>query len=132
VPYLILLISRTLFRADQAGITLGLELGRSGFSRTVFIPWTDIEKIALYKITRRSAQAGRKGSYIKIVPHGVSQAAYGAARRIDTMWQPWRLDRERLAAVAAAVAPRVSIVDAGNIDHWVDADMERFRQLGSK
>jgi len=94
VPYLILLISRTLFRADQAGITLGLELGRSGFSRTVFIPWTDIEKIALYKITRRSAQAGRKGSYIQ------NRAAWRVTSRIR------RSSEDRYHVAALAPGPR--------------------------
>ena len=60
-----------------------------------------------------------------IVPRG---AAYGRARRIDT----WRLDPERLAAVAAAAAPDVPVVDAGDIDPWVDADMKRVLQMISK
>jgi hypothetical protein len=133
VPYLVLLVSRkTLFRADQAGITLGPELGRSGLSSTVFIPWMDIKNIALYQITRRSARTGPTGSYIKIVPRDVPRTAYATARRIDTLWQPWRLDNERLTAVVAAAAPRVHIVDAGFIDPWVDADMQRFLHLDSK
>ncbi|HLQ53646.1 MAG TPA: hypothetical protein VK162_05155 [Streptosporangiaceae bacterium] len=124
--YVIPLVSRKiLFRADPAGITLGT-LGQFGFSSSiVFIPWTDIKKIALYKITRWTRRFGRTGSYMVIVPRG---AAYGRARRIDT----WRLDPERLAAVAAAAAPDVPVVDAGDIDPWVDADMKRVLQMISK
>src|SRR5260370_6903827 len=97
--YVIPLVSREiLFRADPAGITLGT-LGQFGFSSsTVFIPWTDIKKIALYKITRWTRRFGRTGSYMGIVPRG---AAYGKARRIDT----WRLDPNRLAALAAPPPP---------------------------
>ena len=59
VPYVILLASRKIvFRADHAGITLGPELPLFHFS-TVFIPWPDIKKITLYKITRASRQMGR-------------------------------------------------------------------------
>jgi len=113
VPYLILLVSRkTLFRADQAGITLGPELGQSGLSSTVFIPWTDIKNIALYQTTRRSARTGPTGSYIKILPRDVPRTAPATTRRIDTLWQPWRLDSERLTAIAAAAAPSVHIVAA--------------------
>jgi hypothetical protein len=115
---------KILFRADPTGLTLAT-MGRFGFVRsTLFTPWTDIEKIALYKITRSTMRGAREGSYMVIVPRG---AAHGSARRIDT----WRLDPERLAAVAAAAAPDVPVADAGYIDPWVDADMERFRQMFS-
>jgi hypothetical protein len=124
--YVIAVVSRmVLFRADTAGIALGT-LGRLGLSSsTVFIPWTDIRKIALYKITRRAKRVGQTGSYMVIVAHG---GAYGSGRRIDS----WRLDPERLAAVAAAAAPGVPVVDAGDIDPWVDADLKRFLHLDSK
>ncbi len=114
------IISRKiLFRADPTGITLGA-LGRFGFpSPDVSIPWTDIKKIALYKITRRSRKFGQTGSYMVIVPRG---GARGRARKIDT----WRLDTERLAAVAAAAAPDVPVDDAGDVDPWVDADLKRL------
>ncbi len=70
VPYVILLVRRTIvFRADQAGITLGPEVLKFQFS-TVFIPWADIRKVILYKITRASRTMGRqRGTYIGIVPH---------------------------------------------------------------
>jgi len=111
---------KILFRADPAGSTLGSPAW-FGFSHsTVFIPWTDIKEIALYKITRRSKNFGRAGSYMIIVPRGQAQAR---ARRTDT----WRLDPERLTAIAATAAPDVPVVDAGDVDPWVDADMNRLR-----
>jgi hypothetical protein len=117
------IISRKiLFRADPAGTTLGAPAW-FGFSHsTVFIPWTDIKEIALYKITRRSKNFGPAGSYIVIVPRGAAQAR---ARRTDT----WRLDPERLTAIAATAAPSVPVVDAGDVDPWVDADMNRLRAV---
>jgi hypothetical protein len=110
---------KILFRADPTGITLG-NRGRFGFpSPNVSIPWTDIKKIALYKITRRSGKFGQTGSFMIIVPRG---GAHSRTRRIDT----WRLDTERLAAVAAAAAPDVPVDDAGDVDPWVDADLKRL------
>src|SRR6266487_1721094 len=112
--YVIPLVSRkVLFRADPTGVTLG-SLAWIGFSSaTVFTPWTDIKKIALYKITRWTRRGGRTGSYMVIVPRG---AAHGRAGRIDA----WRLDPERLTAVAAVAAPGVPVVDAGDVDPAVD------------
>jgi hypothetical protein len=126
VPYVILLARRAIvFRADQAGITLGPEVPtRQFFSE--FIPWPDINKITLYQITRPSRTVGRQpGTYIGIVPHHRRLAA-GAARRINA----WRLDRERLAAVTAAAAPGVAIVDAAEIDPHTSAGREVLRQVG--
>ncbi len=125
VPYVILLVRRTVvFRADHAGITLGPELPMLQF-RTVF-PWADIKKITLYKITRPSQTMGKQpGTYIGIVPHRRAPAD-GAARRINT----WRLDRERLAAVTAAAAPAVPIVDAAEIDPFTKAGRAVMREVG--
>ena len=118
------------FRADHAGITLGS--GRQLPHRpAVFIPWADVEKIILYP-GRKAAGFGdyiwasgevecigvlrREGA--PALPHGNEQApgcpvpgvAAGATRRIKN----WRLDRERLAAVTAAVAPGIPVIDARN------------------
>ncbi len=126
VPYVILLVRRTIvFRADQAGITLGPEVLKFQFS-TVFIPWADIRKVILYKITRASRTMGRqRGTYIGIVPHDRAPAD-PAVHRINT----WRLDRERLAAVTKAAAPGTPIVDAGEIDPWEDAGRAVLREVG--
>ena len=114
------------FRADQAGITLGGVPGRLMVRRgtAVFIPWADAEKIIFYP-----ARPGGQAPEDRVPCVGVQQreglrpcrwvtsrllgarcpgVVAGATRRVTG----WRLDRERLAAVAAAVAPGVPIVDA--------------------
>jgi hypothetical protein len=109
-------------RADHAGVTLGSErlLPRRP---AVFISWADVEKIILYA---GYASSGNQVQCIGIqrregapaLPYGNEQApwcpvpgvAAGATRRIKN----WRLDRERLAAVTAAVAPGIPVIEAGN------------------
>jgi hypothetical protein len=118
------------FRADHAGITLGSDrlLPRRP---AVFIPWADVERIVLYP--RRKAAgfgdylwASGEVEYIGVqrrdgapaLARGSKQApwcpvpgvAAGATRPIKN----WRLDRERLAAVTAAVAPDIPVIDARN------------------
>jgi hypothetical protein len=107
------------FRADHAGVTLGAVRVLPP-RPAVFIPWADIEQIILYP-----AGSGRKAvecvgvqrrEGAPALPYGNSWApgcpvggvAAGAARRMTH----WRLDRERLAAVTAAVAPGIPIVEA--------------------
>jgi hypothetical protein len=110
------------FRADYAGITLRSDrlLPRR---QAVFIPWTDVEKIILYP---GYTSSGDQAQYIGIqrrdgapaLPRGNKQApwcplpgvAAGATRQIKR----WRLDRDRLAAVTAAVAPGIPVIEAGN------------------
>jgi len=113
------------FRTDHAGITLGAVPGLLGSrGRAVFVPWGDVEEIVLYQARpggRRSVRAvqrigiRRRPSALPLA-WGNEQApgcplpgvAVGASRRITG----WRLDRDRLAAVTAAVAPGVPIIDA--------------------
>jgi hypothetical protein len=107
------------FRADQAGVTLGAVRVLPP-RPAVFIPWADIQEIILYV-----AGSGRKGvecvgvqrrAEAPALPYGNESApgcpvpgvAAGAARRMTH----WRLDRERLAAVTAAVAPGIPIIEA--------------------
>jgi hypothetical protein len=115
------------FRADHAGITLGTVPGKltPGRGSAVFVPWADVKQIILYP-----AHPGGRGGYAQArcigiqrrsgapaLPEGNQQApgcpvpgvAAGATRKITG----WRLDHERLAAVTAAVAPGIPIVDAG-------------------
>jgi hypothetical protein len=109
-------------RADHAGITLGSDwqLPRRP---AVFIPWADAGKIILYPgCTSRGSQAQYVGVQRREgappLPYGNEQVpwcpvpgvAAGATRRIKS----WRLDREQLAAVTAAVAPGIPVIDAGN------------------
>jgi hypothetical protein len=107
------------FRADHAGVTLGAVRVLPP-RPAVFIPWADIENLILYR-----AGSGRKAvecvgvqrrEGAPALPYGnkpapgcpVGGVAAGAARRMTH----WRLDRERLAAVTAAVAPGIPIIEA--------------------
>jgi hypothetical protein len=107
------------FRADHAGVTLGAVRVLPP-RPAMFIPWADIEQIILY-----STGSGRKAvecvgvqrrEGAPALPYGnkwaqdcpVGGVAAGAARRMTN----WRLDRERLAAVTAAVAPGIPIIEA--------------------
>jgi hypothetical protein len=115
------------FRADHAGITFGAVPDKLAVRRgaATFIPWADVERIILYP-----AYPQGQGGYARVqciavqrrdgtpaLSRGNEQApgcpvpgvAAGATRRITG----WRLDRERLAAVTAAVAPGIPIIDAG-------------------
>jgi hypothetical protein len=114
------------FRADHEGITLGAVPDKLTRRRraAVFVPWADVEQVVLYP-----AYPGGRGRYAQArcigirrregapaLSQGNEQApgcpvpgiAAGATRRVTG----WRLDRERLAAVTAAVAPGIPIVDA--------------------
>jgi hypothetical protein len=127
-PWLLAVASRKIaFRADMAGITLGADPLSWPFrhASAVFVPWSDAEAIALYQgggppgwrigddpcigIQRRhgapALSRGNKPARSCPVP-GV---AAGAARPVAA----WRLDRDRLAAVVAAAAPGIPILDAG-------------------
>lgn len=110
------------FRADQAGITLGFDrlLPRRP---AVFIPWMDVEKIVLYPGFTSSGDRAecigvQRRDGAPALAHGDEQApwcpvpgvAAGATRQIKR----WRLDRDRLATVTAAVAPGIPVIEAKN------------------
>jgi len=117
---------RIAFRADVLGITLGaspLSLpGRD--SSPVFIPWSDVERIVLYSGPKSRELGAGDRQWIGIqrrpgaprLPRGNGPArrcpvpglAEGATRQVVA----WRLDRERLAALTAAVAPSIPVIDA--------------------
>lgn len=128
LPSVLAIASRkTAFRADHAGITLGPDpLNRPGrHLSAVRIPWADVEGIILYRGPATRGLAVQDGPCIGIqrrpgappLPWGnkpahrcpVPGVAAGAARPVTT----WRLDRDRLAALTAAVAPGIPILDAG-------------------
>lgn len=123
MPGLIAMARRkTAFRADYAGITLGTLPDNLAFLRgsPVFIPWADVEQIILYPSGPSESDGPARIQYIAVQrreaaaaprPDGATPApasATPAAHKITG----WRLDRERFAAVAAAVAPGVPIVEA--------------------
>jgi hypothetical protein len=110
-------------RADQAGITLGAVPGNPRGGRSaVLVPWADIQQIILYPVNtvgrgryarvrcigiqRRPGAPALPGGNEQAPDSPVPDVASGATRRIIG----WRLDRERLAAVAAAAAPGIPVV----------------------
>jgi hypothetical protein len=108
LPQTVVLARRKIaFRADRAGVTLGPAMFPSPSLSLAdeFIPWADIKEISLYKV-RFPSRYPPAGKYIAIRP---SSRAPGAAA--SRMMGNWRLDRERLAAVIALAAPRVSLAD---------------------
>ena len=114
------------FRADPMGITLGADPlswpGRN--SSGVFISWCEVEKIVLYggsksrqsRATNRMCIGIQRRPDAPPLPGGNGPArscpvpglAEGATRQVVA----WRLDRERLTALTAAVAPGVPVIDA--------------------
>ena len=85
----------------------------------MFVPWADVEQIILYT----GYQGGGPGPWIGIrrregapaLPSGNEQAPFcpvpGVAAGATRRNKGSRLDRERLAAVTAAVAPGISVVE---------------------
>ena len=127
VPCLAAAASRRIaFRADALGITLGASPlswpGRD--SSPVFIPWSDVERIVLYSGPKSRELGAGDRQWIGIqrrpgaprLPRGNGPArrcpvpglAEGATRQVVA----WRLDRERLTALTAAVAPGIPVIDA--------------------
>ena len=117
---------RIAFRADVLGITLGASPlswpGRD--SSPVFIPWSDVERIVLYSGPKSGELGAGDRQCIGIqrrpgaprLPRGNGPArrcpvpglAEGATRQVVA----WRLDRERLTALTAAVAPCIPVIVA--------------------
>ena len=104
IPAVMALARRQLaFRADHAGILLGGKHNRLTTRRgpAVLIPWVDVEQIILY-----SSEPGDQAPVQRI---GIQRRNGAAEARKIT---GWRLDRDRLAAVTAMMAPDVRIVEA--------------------
>ena len=109
------------FRADYGGITLGvMPTSLAALHRpAIFIPWAEVEKIILYRsgsapwrgnppVQSISVQR-RDGTDVPVTGTPVTGAAARAAYTVTG----WKLNRERLTAVAAAVAPSIPVIDAG-------------------
>jgi hypothetical protein len=115
------------FRADPTGITLGADPAGWPLRRVPaeFVHWADVEQIVIYPlyprargrygfvqcigIRRRSGTVTHHPERDESVPGcPVSGISEGTTRRITN----WRLDRDRLAAVTAAVAPGIAIIDS--------------------
>jgi hypothetical protein len=108
---------RVAFRVDPLGVTLGgdpMMWTRLG-NGAVFIPWTDVEKIVIYPAgTGRQCVGIQRQASAPPLPQGnrparrcpVPGVAEGATRQTVA----WRLDRERLTALVAAVAPAIPVI----------------------
>jgi hypothetical protein len=99
---------RVAFRADYAGLTFGSAPGALMLRRgqQVFIPWGEVDTIVLHPDD--SGVAGRSGRVGRVEVRRRDQAG-GMTREVSG----WRLDRERLASVIAAVAPGIAVVEGG-------------------
>jgi hypothetical protein len=119
-----LAIRRTAFRADYAGITLGADM-RDGWTlrwdRAGFVPWADVEQIVIYP--GQGFPAGSRAPRIGIQRRQDTPELTAGDRPAPGCPLPrvtaaatrpvagWRLDRDRLAAVTAMVAPGVPVTD---------------------
>lgn len=120
---------RIAFRADPMGVTLGVNPqawpGRD--NSPVFISWADVEKIVIYPastagrlcvgVQRREGAPplSRGNEPARRCP--VPGVAEGATRTTVA----WRLDRERLTTITAALAPAVQVIDASSAEPAVEA-----------
>jgi hypothetical protein len=128
---------RIAFRADPTGITLGTVPDNMPALRhpAVFVPWAEIERVILY-LARPAGPRGRGCAQVTriAVERRAGPAEFARASKLipgcpepATTLRPtrrvtgWRLNRERLAAVSAAVAPEIPIVEA-SMEVSPDAD----------
>lgn len=99
---------RVAFRADYAGLLLGPAPGALMVRRgtEVFVPWHEVDTIVLHPddsgIVGRDKRVGR-----------VEVRRRDQAPALTREVTGWRLNRERLASVTAAVAPGIAVVEAG-------------------
>jgi hypothetical protein len=101
------------FRADCMGVTLGAVPDNLTFfgRRSVFVPWAEIEQIILYHANPRGR--GERAPVRRISlrrQEGAVALAPAAASGTSRLIAGWRLDAERLGAIAAVVAPGVPVV----------------------
>ena len=88
----------------------------------VSVPWNDVKEIRLDKEPIRGRGSG--GKFIRTVPRHRGNASAGQSLRLAFC----RLDVKRLAAVTAAHAPHVAIVDAIGDTRNADADPDAERR----
>ena len=92
----------------------------------VFVPWAEVDQIVVYpahprgrgRYARTRCIGVRRREGAPALARGGEQAAGcpvpGVAAAATRRIAGWRLDRARLAAVTAAVAPAIPIVEAGS------------------
>lgn len=106
----------TAFRADYVGITLGVMPASLATLRrpAIFIPWAEVEKIILYRAGSHRWRGNPPIQSISVQRRGEpASPVMGAAPRAACTITGWKLNRERLTAVTAAVAPSIPVIDAG-------------------
>lgn len=122
MPGVIAAASRTIaFRADYAGVTVSVTPHRpAAFRRsTTFIPWSEVDRIVLYPACSRGQHGDAlvQGIAVQLQQGGTARARHVIAPGMARTITGWKLDRERLAAVTAAVAPGIPIVDTCGPGH---------------
>jgi hypothetical protein len=124
-----LAVRRIAFRADYAGITLGADM-RDGWTwrwdRAVFVPWADVEQIVIYpgqgfpagsRAPRIGIQRRQNAPELSAGDRPAPGCPLPRVSAADTRAVAgWRLDRDRLAAVTAMVAPGVPVTDLTAIE----------------
>jgi hypothetical protein len=106
----------TAFRADYGGITLGvMPTSLAALHRpAIFIPWAEVEKIILYRSGSPRWRSNPPVQSISVQRRDeIAAPVMGAASRAACTITGWKLNRERLTAVTAAVAPSIPVIDAG-------------------
>jgi hypothetical protein len=112
-------------RVDHEGVLLGTVPDKLSVRRgsALFIPWADIEHIVLYPVHARAP-----GGHAAVACIGVQRLASAAPLRWGNEQAPgcpvprvatwatrriagWQLDRGRLAATVAVVAPGIAVLD---------------------
>ena len=118
------------FRADHSGITLGAVPDKLTVRRglPLFIPWEEVENIVLY-----CSIAQRQGKTVPVPCIGIQRRVGAAPLSWGNEQAPgcpvpgvaawatrkitgWRLDPVRLAAITAAEAPGVRVLDLSTED----------------
>jgi hypothetical protein len=116
MPAMITIARRaTAFRADYGGITLGvMPTSLAALHRpATFIPWAEVEKIILYRASSHQWRDNPPVQGISVHRRdGTAAPVTGAAPREACTITGWKLNHERLAAVTAAVAPSIPVIDA--------------------
>ena len=118
----------TAFRADYGGITLGvMPTSLAALHRpAVFIPWAEVEKIILYRAGSHGWGGNPPVRSISVQRrHGTASPATATASRAACTITGWKLNRERLTAVTAAVAPSIPVIDAGVAGHSGETTPQR-------
>jgi hypothetical protein len=98
---------RVAFRADYAGLAFGPAPSALMVRRgpQVFIPWGEVDTIVLHP--DQSGIVGREGRVGRVEVRRRDQAA-AITREVSG----WRLNRERLSSVTAAIAPGIPVIES--------------------